>query len=50
MPTGAFLNGEPIQVRPDDPGKNQFLACVRAAPRLCKPLSVQDSDAGSGHV
>jgi myo-inositol-1(or 4)-monophosphatase len=39
MPTGAFLNGDPIQVRPDDPGKNQFFSfCARSTAVLQQPF------------
>ncbi|NEQ42287.1 MAG: inositol monophosphatase [Leptolyngbya sp. SIOISBB] len=39
MPKGAFLNGEPIQVRQDDPGKNQFFSlCARSTAVLQHPF------------
>lgn len=39
MPTGAFLNGHPIQVRPDAPGKNQFFSlCARSTDVLKQPF------------
>ncbi len=39
MPTGAFLNGQPIHVRPDDPGSNQFFSlCARSTAVLQQPF------------
>ncbi|HEY9887094.1 MAG TPA: inositol monophosphatase family protein [Candidatus Obscuribacterales bacterium] len=39
MPTGAFLNGAPIQVRGDGPGKNQFFSlCARSTAILQQPF------------
>ncbi|MGF1458786.1 MAG: inositol monophosphatase family protein [Leptolyngbyaceae cyanobacterium] len=39
MPTGAFLNGEPIQVRTEPPGKNQFFSlCSRSTDALKAPF------------
>lgn len=36
---GAFLNGEPIHVRPDDPSKNQFFSlCARSTDVMCHPF------------
>ncbi|MGD1929214.1 MAG: inositol monophosphatase family protein [Leptolyngbyaceae cyanobacterium] len=39
MSTGAWLNGQPIQVRSDDPGKNQFFSlCARSTDVLQQPF------------
>ena len=39
MSTGAWLNGEPIHVRSDDPGKNQFFSlCARSTDVLQQPF------------
>lgn len=39
MPEGAFLNGEPIHVRPDDPAKNQFFSlCARSTDVMKQPF------------
>lgn len=39
IPTGAFLNGHPIQVCLDDPGKNQFFSlCARSIDVLKQPF------------
>lgn len=39
MPSGAFLNGEPIRVRSDDPGKNQFFSlCARSTAVMQQPF------------
>ncbi|MEB3356076.1 MAG: inositol monophosphatase family protein [Synechococcales bacterium] len=38
MPSGAFLNGKPIQVSPDDPSANQFFSlCARSTVVLKDP-------------
>lgn len=38
-PAGAFLNGQPIQVCRDDPGKNQFFSlCARSTEILKNPF------------
>lgn len=39
MPQGAFLNGQPIQTRKDEPGKNQFFSvCARSTEVLKQPF------------
>lgn len=39
MPRGAFLNQQPINVRPDGPGKNQFFSlCARSTGVLKQPF------------
>ncbi|NER80012.1 MAG: inositol monophosphatase [Leptolyngbya sp. SIO1D8] len=39
MPQGAFLNGQPIHTRPNDPGKNQFFSvCARSTQVLHQPF------------
>ncbi|MEM0979185.1 MAG: inositol monophosphatase family protein [Cyanobacteria bacterium P01_H01_bin.58] len=39
MPQGAFLNGQPIQTRQDEPGKNQFFSfCARSTKVLKQPF------------
>jgi myo-inositol-1(or 4)-monophosphatase len=39
MPKGAFLNGKPIHVRPDAPGKNQFFSlCTRSTDVMKEPF------------
>jgi myo-inositol-1(or 4)-monophosphatase len=39
MPAGAFLNGQPIHVRGDGPGKNQFFSlCARSTEVLQEPF------------
>lgn len=38
MPTGAFLNGQPIETRPNDPGKNEFFSlCARSTAVMQRP-------------